>query len=397
MVATISYNWRLNIVATLFFTFYHLAIPLIPRYASTMGLQPSAIGFAISSLSITAIVLRPLGGSVSDKWSRIKPMTMGTLLLSVAYVMLAFSRNLGTLIASGMLQGIAAALFIPSSIASAIDYAPEGRVGEALGWRSLAVGVGLSLGPALGGFMAELLGYNYTFMVTSLLALTIIPLLATCKEPPRRRTSNPMKRYRVWLKNSNFLLAFLGLTMYSSAWMGLLTFLSAYLKIRGYGDLEMGLFVAIQAAMSLVTRPLAGRIADVRASFMTSMGLLIMSASLFAIYLLEVPPLLYVASSIFGLGVGIYLPSSQTLALAKAPLEGRGFLSGTYTMGMDVGRLIGPTAFGIIIEISNSYQVAFLIAPFLPLIPAIALLSSSLRTENHTLVSSLSRTSHHRS
>jgi MFS family permease len=145
----------------------------------------------------------------------------------------------------------------------------------------------------------------------------------------------------------------------------LLTSLLAYLKLRGYGDLEIGLFVTAQAAVSLIVRPLAGRTAYARPCFVTALGFLIISASFFAAYLFEVPPLLYVASLIFGLGVGIFIPSSQTLALAKAPTKSRGFLSSVYTMGMDVGNLSGPTMFGTLIERTNSYQVVFLTAPLL--------------------------------
>ena len=374
MVATISYNWRLNIATMLFFMFVQVVVPLLPRYALVMGLQPFLIGLATSSVSMTAIVFRPLGGIMSDKWSRMKLMMIGVLLVSIAYVVLALSRDVSTIIASRGLEGVATALFVPSSIASAVDYAPEGRVGEALGWRSLTIGVGFSLGPALGGFMAELLGYNGTFMVTALLVLAVIPLIATCKEAPRERTSSITREYASGLRDPRFLLAFSSFIVYSIAWMGLLTFLSAYLKLRGYGDLEIGLFVTAQAAVSLIVRPLAGRTADARPCFMTALGLLIISASFFAVCLFEVPPLLYVASLIFGLGVGIFIPSSQTLALAKAPAKSRGFLSSVYTMGMDVGNLSGPTMFGALIERTNSYQVVFLTAPLLPLFSAMILL-----------------------
>ena len=374
-----SYNWRLNIATMLFFAFVQAVVPLIPRYALVMGLQPFVIGLVTSSVSVTALALRPLGGIASDRWSRVKLMIVGVLLVSIAYAMLALSRDLSTMMGSRILEGVAVALFVPSSIASAVDYAPKGRVGEALGWRSLTIGIGFSLGPALGGFMAELLGYNSTFMVTALLVLAVIPLVATCKEPPHERAPGLTREYASGLKDSRFLLAFSSLVIYSIAWMGLLTFLSAYLKLKGYGDLEIGLFVTAQAVVSLAVRPLAGKAADVRPCLMTSLGLLVISASFFAVYFFEVPPLLYIASSIFGLGVGIYVPSSQTLALAKAPTKSRGFLSSVYTMGMDVGNLSGPTMFGALIERANSYQAAFLIAPFLPLISATVLLPYALK------------------
>ena len=379
MTATISYNWRLNIATMLFFMFLQVVVPLIPRYALIMGLQPFVIGLATSSVSITAIAFRPLGGVVSDRWSRVKLMIIGVLLVSIAYAVLAFSRDVNTIMASRVLKGVAVALFVPSSIASAVDYAPEGRVGEALGWRSLTIGVGFSLGPALGGLMAELLGYNCTFMVTAFLVLAVIPLIATCKEPPRERASSLTREYVSGLKDSRFLLAFSSLVIYSIAWMGLLTFLSAYLKLQGYGDLEIGLFATFQATVSLAVRPLAGKAADPRPCLMTALGLLVISASFFAVYLFEVPPLLYIASLIFGFGVGIFISSSQTLALAKAPTKSRGFLSSVYTMGMDVGNLSGPTMFGALIERANSYQAAFLVAPFLPLTSALVLLPCALK------------------
>jgi len=380
VTATISYNWRLNIATMFFFMFVQVVVPLIPRYALVMGLQPFAIGLATSSVSITAIAFRPFGGFVSDRWSRTKLMIIGVLLVSISYVVLALSRDVNTIMASRMLEGIAVALFVPSSIASAVDYAPEGRVGEALGWRSLTIGIGFSLGPALGGFIAELLGYNRTFMVTAFLVLAVIPLIATCKESPHEWASSLTREYTSGLKDLRFLLAFSSSIVHSIAWMGLLTFLSAYLKLQGYGDLEIGLFVTIQAAVSLLVRPFAGRAADVRPCLTTALGLLIVSASFFAIYLFEVPPLLYIASLVLGLGMGIYIPSSQTLALANAPANSRGFLSSIYTMGMDVGMLGGPTMFGALIERANSYQVAFLISPFLTLVSAIVLLPYALKT-----------------
>lgn len=377
----LSYNWRLNIATMLFFTYVQVVVPLIPRYAVIMSVPPFMIGLISSSVSITAITFRPIGGLLSDKWSRRNLMIIGVVLVSLSYIILSFSKSVDTIIVSRVLEGVAVALFIPSSIASAIDYAPQGRVGEALGWRSLTIGIGFSLGPALGGLMSEVLGYANTFMVTALLTLTIIPFIMMCKEPPRVLPPKLVDEYLRGLKNPRFILAFVSLIIYSAAWMGLLTFLSAYLKLQNYGDLEIGLFITIQALVSLVVRVFAGRAADVKPSLTTSIGLFVISASFFTIYLFEVPPLLYIASLIFGLGSGIYIPSSQTLALAKASANSRGFLSSVYTMGLDVGNLSGPMLFGILIERFNCYQTVLSIAPLLPLISALILLPYALRNE----------------
>lgn len=365
----ISYAWRLNIAAMLFFTFIQVVVPLIPRYAIVLGIQPFLIGIAVSSISITAIISRPIGGLLSDKWSRRKLMLIGIIFASIAYAILSISNNINTIIIARILEGIGIALFVPSSIASAIDYASEGRIGEALGWRSLMIGIGFSLGPALGGILSEIFGYIKTFAITSILLIAIIPLIFS-KEREFHYSSSNINFSS--LRDTRFLLSLISLIIYAITWMGLLTFLSAYLKILEYSDLEIGLFVSIQAMISLIMRIFAGKASDIKPFFTTALGLLIISISFFAIYIFEVPPFLYIASLIFGLGIGIFIPASQTLALAHAPPSSRGFLSSIYTMGMDIGNLLGPILFGALIE-RYGYRTGFFIAPFFPLITSIIL------------------------
>jgi MFS family permease len=83
---------------------------------------------------------------------------------------------------------------------------------------------------------------------------------------------------------------------------------------------------------------------------------------------------LYIAAPIFGIGLGIYVPGSQTLALMRCPPDNRGYLSGIYTMGLDIGTLIGPVLFGVIIQFTNSSQDVFALAPVLMFIAAIVVL-----------------------
>lgn len=374
----ISYAWRLNIAAMLFFTLIQVVVPLIPRYALVIGAQPFMIGLAVSSISMTAIVFRPIGGILSDRWSRRNLMLIGLFLGSSAYAILFFSKDITTIMIARLLEGIAIASFVPSSIASAIDYAPEDKVGEALGWRSLMIGIGFSVGPALGGFLSELFGYATTFGITSVLLLSLTPLIISTGD---ERHHPPGGSSLAGLKGGRFLLALLSLIIYAVAWMGLLTFLSAYLKLLGYGDLEIGLFVSIQAVASLSIRVMAGRASDRNPRLMTSIGLSLISLSFLAVYILAVPPLLYIASLIFGIGVGFFVPASQTLALAKSPPNSRGFLSSIYTMGMDVGNLGGPIIFGAIIETYGSYQSAFAIAPVLPFLSAMLVLFAPLKKD----------------
>jgi len=370
----ISAVWRLNLARMLFFSFIQLVIPLIPRYALVIGATPFLIGLATSSMSITAIFFRPLSGLLSDRTSRSLLMLLGLILGAVAYATLFFSSSVEMIIVARLLEGVAIAAFVPSSIASAVDQAPPGKLGETLGWRSLMIGLGFMIGPALGGFISQLVGYTTTFGIAAALLLALTPLVIM-KESPR---GPPPKSSSRGLKERNFLFSLSGLIIYGIAWMGMLTFLSAWLKLLGYGDLEIGLFVSVQALASLILRVSAGKWADRQPALLAFLGLIVMASAFALIYIFMVPPLLYLAAVVFGLGVGVYIPGSQTLALSKSPPHSRGLLSSIYTMGMDIGNLIGPVAFGMIIQATGSYRDVFALAPIITLVAAIFLLVPAL-------------------
>lgn len=367
----ISQIWRVNIATMLFFTLIQVVVPLIPRYALTISTSPFLIGVAVSSISMTAILLRPFSGFLSDVWARSRLMVLGLVFGSAAYSILYLSTDIYQIMVGRLMEGIAVALFVPSSMASAVDQAPEGKVGETLGWRSLMIGLGFTAGPALGGFLSEAFGYRATFGMTALLILLLLPLVVF-REPARERGA--ISTSIRGLRERHFFVALLSLVFYAIAWMGLVTFLSAYLKLLGYGDLQIGLFVSIQAVSSLLLRVLAGRWADRNPALMNYIGLFVVSFAFLLIALDQEPLRLYMDAVIFGVGIGIFIPGSQTLALAHAPASSRGFLSSIYTMGMDVGNLIGPLVFGAVIQATGSYQESFFIAPALTFIAALAVL-----------------------
>ncbi|MDH7556815.1 MAG: MFS transporter [Candidatus Methanosuratincola sp.] len=363
--------WRVNLATMLFFTLIQVVVPLIPRYALTVSASPFLIGLAVSAISITAIFLRPVSGFLSDSWARSKLMVLGLAFGSAAYLVLFLSTDIYQIMLGRLLEGAGVALFVPSSMASAVDQAPEGKIGETLGWRSLMIGLGFTVGPALGGLLAEAFGYTTTFGITSVLILFLLPLVLY-REP--RMVKGSLSVSIKGLLEKHFVVAFVSLVVYAVAWMGLLTFLSAYLKIIGYGDLQIGLFVSIQAISSLALRILAGRAADRNPALMTYIGLLLISLAFLLIALNQEPLRLYIDAVIFGIGIGVFVPGSQTLALAHAHAGSRGFLSSIYTMGMDIGNMVGPLIFGAVIQASGSYPESFLIAPVLTFIAALVVL-----------------------
>lgn len=367
----VSLIWRVNIVTMLFFTLVQVVVPLIPQYAKTISADPILIGFAVASISITAILLRPASGVASDRWSRSRLMMLGLVLASLAYFILYTSYDILHVVIARLIEGAGVALFVPSSIASAIDQAPEGKLGQTLGWRSTMIGIGFTIGPGIGGILAEVLTYRPTFAISSLLLAATVPFafFGGHSRHPSRETN-----MFCGVRERGFIVALSALILYGLSWMGVYTFLAASFTNLPNGALLIGLFVFIQGFSSLAFRVLAGKVADKRPAMMAYLGLLVMSLGLFIVWLTQFPPSVYIAAPVFGTGLGIYIPGSQTLALMRCPPDNRGYLSGIYTMGLDIGTLIGPIMFGVIIQFTNSLQPVFELAPVLTFIAAMIVL-----------------------
>jgi len=288
-------------------------------------------------------------------------MISSTILASFAYAVLFFSRDIIGVVISRLIEGIALAAFVPTSIASAVECANEQNLGEMLGWRSLMVGLGYSFGPAIGGFLSSIFGYVSTFGIASVLLLMIIPLIKTKDfvKPPKKGGS----LFKGILERG-FISSFISTVMYAAAWMGMLTFISAYLKLMGYGDMEIGLFVSFQAGFSLIFRIFAGKLSNTRPDVTTYLGLIVMTFSFIMMILFIMPPYLFIPSAIFGVGTGLFIPGSQTLALRHAK-KNSGFLSGILSMSVEFGNMAGPIMFGLLIQSIGSYLEAFILAPLL--------------------------------
>ncbi|MEM0245765.1 MAG: MFS transporter [Thermoplasmata archaeon] len=355
------YFWRLNIATLLFVTIIQIVIPLIPRYVLTINSSPTVIGFTVSSISITTLLFRPLFGFLCDKVSKSHLIMCSTILASCAYIILFFSRDVKGVVISRLIEGIALAAFIPASIASAVECANEQNLGEMLGWRSLMVGLGYSLGPVIGGILSSIFGYIPTFGIASVSLLMIIPLIKTESVV---RSSKKAGTMFDGIMEKGFIFSFISTVIYAAAWMGMLTFISAYLKIIGYGDLEIGLFVSFQAGFSLIFRIFAGKLSNTRPHVATYIGLAIMTFSFIMMILFIEPPCLFLSSAIFGIGTGLFIPASQTLALRHVR-KNIGLLSGILSTSVEFGNMIGPIMFGMLIQLTGVYLKAFILAPLL--------------------------------
>lgn len=152
-----------------------LALPAIERDlgAGVAGLQWTVNGY---TLSLAALVL--VGGSLGDRFGRRRLFVLGTAWFGFASLACAFAPTIELLVAARVLQGVGGALLTPGSLAIiSASIHPDDR-GRAIGiWTGLS-GVTTAVGPLVGGWLVEVVGWRAVFWLNVPLVLAVVWIAA---------------------------------------------------------------------------------------------------------------------------------------------------------------------------------------------------------------------------
>ena len=374
--------WLLHFSTFFFFLGIALVSPLISPLAILLGATPIIVGSIASVSSIVSFFMKPFGGFLGDRGWKFEVMMMGGALGAIAgllYILSVFFQDLTLFTIGRGVHGFAMALFFPSSLATAIELAPEGRVGETLGWRGMMFSFSNLIGPAVGGIVADYFGFQWAFAFTVLLSLIAVFFVLIAARIAKHNDSKVYRdrkqklSYRLIL-NTFFIVSCFSLFFMSLTYSGTFTFLPAFYKVIGLGTSAFGIYASIMGGFSLLTRVLGGKEADRRGPLpVATFGFMLLLLAYGMLALIPVPPLAYLSAVPLGMGFGFVVPSLQVMALANLPQNIRTFGSSIYTMFFDLGYLAGPLVFGYISQIKHSYEVVFPIFPVVTLIPLILL------------------------
>ena len=151
----------------------------LPRIGEELSM--SAVGLSWVSMSFllaSSVFLVPFG-KISDNWGRVKMFLYSNILFGFATLFCAFSFSSETLLMGRLLQGIGAAGIFASNMAIVISAFEPHERGKMIGLNVMAVYVGLSIAPVLGGILTESLGWRSLFFINAGAVLLIILAILT--------------------------------------------------------------------------------------------------------------------------------------------------------------------------------------------------------------------------
>lgn len=357
-------------ITILFFTMivvmlgFGLIIPILPFYIEEFGASGKELGALMATFSIMQFIFSPLWGALSDRFGRKPILMIGVLGNVLAQVLIGFSTQLWMLFMARGLSGILSAATLPTAMAYISDSTSDTERSGGMGIIGAAQGIGMVLGPGIGGWLAGQSLQTPFFAAAGLSALALLMIALIFPESLPKSARNHEQKVRginlreLWQALIGpvgflFFLAFL-LNFALANFEGVF---GLYTQQRFlYGPREVGLVLMVIGVVSAIvqgalTGPVTRRWGDVlvlkAALFGSAIGFFIMLEANNTITLL-LTVMFFVTSN------AMLRPGASSLISKRWPGP-QGVAMGLTNAFMSLGRMLGPLWAGFAFDLNLTF------------------------------------------
>ncbi len=320
---------------------------VIPLYASSLGANYTEIGMLGVAYVVLAIFFSLPLGRASDRHGRRKYAMIGFFTTALALALYSFAQSVAMIMIVRAFQGLTESLMWINVQGAVTDGSGSAERGKAMGMYGMSWGLGMGMGPVVGGALYASLGPFYTFLACSAIGFISAAIAMTATLPKTNPSLPETKASGVWP------IMFAGLI-----YIGIVAIISTILPVYStkglgmsafYAGLMLTLFTLLRA---LLFRPFGGLSDRVGYRPVILAGVTTCSLVMASFMLISGLPTLTVVLVLLAVSVSSIYPPVMG-AISKAGSGGNlGYLLGIFNLISNIG-------WGIFTGLSGALADAF--------------------------------------
>ncbi len=340
---------------------YGIAMPILPFFIDSLGGRGIHYGLLMACYGVMQLIFAPVWGSLSDKYGRKPLLLLGMIGMGLAMGLFALSTQLWMLYCAMLLSGGMSSATLPAAQAYAADSTTKEERGGAMGKIGGAIGLGMVLGPGLGGMLASASLVTPFLIAAGFSGLTFFIILAGLPESlsPENRSAAPrikmMQIKGLWGNiftpiGFGLIAAFIaifGQTIFSSVF-GLYALARFEYGPEQVGFILMAMALMYALAQGLIVGPLTKKFGEEKTILLAMLG----SAAGFLLILLAGTFISILLAMSFFILLNSLLKPSALAYISRHTTGNQGQAMGIAESYMSLGRIVGPLWGGMIFDVN---------------------------------------------
>ncbi|GHP00562.1 MFS transporter [Reticulibacter mediterranei] len=344
---------------TLMMTGFSVIIPVFPQRLQALGLGAETLALMEGAFGLGMFLFSTPMGTLSGRVGRKTILFVSLAGYILTNLLLAWVNVPLLFVPIRFVEGALLAGVGPVAMSMIGDTIPSEKQGRWIGLMTTAQAVGIALGPGIGGYLYQTLGFTAPFLLTagialvaSLLAIFMVPetLPEQVRHQARQRKGQRQGQQPKELRFSSLIwlvLPFLAIDfgMIFTYPFVFPQFPFFFEKVLHYSAAQYGMLFSVYGMALAVFPFLLGRLSEKLSKRpLIVIGSLLFSALIVAALLAPSYPLLLAGAALAGLGSALVEPAMGSIYLAATNNENRGQIMGMRGSAVSLAVMLGPLA-----------------------------------------------------
>ncbi|UKM63511.1 MFS transporter [Flavobacteriaceae bacterium GSB9] len=351
-----------------------MVVPFLSLYLNeSLGFTFSQIGWIMTAFGLGSVIGSWLGGRLTDKIGFYKVMVFSLLSTGVLFIVLQFLKTYAAFCFGILLVMFVADMFRPAMFVALSAYSKPENKTRSVTLIRLAINLGFSAGPAIGGLIITALSYNGLFWVDGITCILAVWVLITVLNPKTTNVlddvniENPKSAY----KDKAFLIFLVAMVMFGVVFLQYFSTMPLYYKEAHFlTELEIGILLGANGFFIFVFEmPLIKWLENSR---FTKTGLMIFGAiltgaSFIILNLTDWKGVLILGMLLMTFGEMVTFPFSNAFALDRAKKGNQGEYMALYSIAFSIAHIFGHNAgmrMADYMGFDNTWAIITLLATF---------------------------------